>query len=144
MDPIHCGRSLAWRLIRAITMAVSLGPMFPVATSLAEPVARSGAGVELVVPTAAQGSTDLLARLLADRLNRQGMGEIQVRNMPGRSGTLAGAYVGGAMPDGSQAGELILAGAFTRPMPVAPMDTIHVDYGPLGSIAFRCVAQRPD
>ena len=43
-----------------------------------------------------------------------------------------------------QAGELILAGAFTRPMPVAPMDTIHVDYGPLGSIAFRCVAQRPD
>lgn len=43
-----------------------------------------------------------------------------------------------------QAGELILAGAFTRPMPVAPMDTIHIDYGPLGSIAFRCVAQRPD
>jgi len=35
-----------------------------------------------------------------------------------------------------------LAGAFTRPMPVAPMDTVHVDYGPLGSIAFRCAAQR--
>lgn len=41
-----------------------------------------------------------------------------------------------------EAGELVLAGAFTRPISVAPMDTVHVDYGPLGSIAFRCAAQR--
>lgn len=40
-----------------------------------------------------------------------------------------------------QAGELVLAGAFTRPMPISPQETIHVDYGELGSIAFHCAAQ---
>jgi 2-oxo-hept-3-ene-1,7-dioate hydratase len=37
-----------------------------------------------------------------------------------------------------EAGELVLAGAFTRPLPVAPADTVYVDYGELGSIAFHC------
>jgi len=35
-----------------------------------------------------------------------------------------------------RAGELILAGSFTRPVWVEPGDTFHADYGPLGSIAF--------
>lgn len=56
--------------------------------------------IELVVPTAAQGSTDLLARLLAQGLTKYGFGPVQVRNMPGRSGTLAAAYVAGAPPNG--------------------------------------------
>ena len=37
-----------------------------------------------------------------------------------------------------EAGELILAGAFTRPLPISPTDTVHVDYGELGSVAFHC------
>ena len=57
-------------------------------------------GIELVVPTAAQGSTDLLARLVAEGLSRRGFGEVRVRNMPGRSGTLAAAHVAAAAPDG--------------------------------------------
>jgi 2-oxo-hept-3-ene-1,7-dioate hydratase len=45
--------------------------------------------------------------------------------------------------DGRQldGGELVLAGAFTRPIPVAAGDSIHVDYGCLGSIAFRWSAK---
>ena len=35
------------------------------------------------------------------------------------------------------AGEVVLAGSFTRPVPAARGDTFEVDYGPLGSIAFR-------
>lgn len=35
------------------------------------------------------------------------------------------------------AGQVILAGSFTRPVPARAGDTFHVDYGPLGSIAFR-------
>jgi 2-oxo-hept-3-ene-1,7-dioate hydratase len=35
-----------------------------------------------------------------------------------------------------RAGEVILAGSFTRPVWVEPGDTFHADYGPLGSIAF--------
>ncbi len=38
-----------------------------------------------------------------------------------------------------EAGQVILAGSFTRPTFAARGDTFHVDYGPLGSIAFRFV-----
>ncbi|MFC3580058.1 2-oxo-hept-4-ene-1,7-dioate hydratase [Sphingomonas hylomeconis] len=34
-----------------------------------------------------------------------------------------------------EAGEIVLAGSFTRPVSVAPGDVIHADYGPLGAIA---------
>ncbi|MBL8325647.1 MAG: 2-oxo-hepta-3-ene-1,7-dioic acid hydratase [Rubrivivax sp.] len=37
------------------------------------------------------------------------------------------------------AGDVVLAGSFTRPTPAARGDTIQVDYGPLGSVAFRFV-----
>jgi 2-oxo-hept-3-ene-1,7-dioate hydratase len=38
-----------------------------------------------------------------------------------------------------QAGEVVLAGSFTRPVDVARGDVFHADYGPLGNIAFRFV-----
>uniref|UniRef100_UPI003341FD06 2-oxo-hept-4-ene-1,7-dioate hydratase n=1 Tax=Castellaniella defragrans TaxID=75697 RepID=UPI003341FD06 len=38
-----------------------------------------------------------------------------------------------------EAGQLILAGSFTRPMAVRPGDTFHVDYGTMGSISGRFV-----
>jgi len=37
------------------------------------------------------------------------------------------------------AGEVVLAGSFTRPVAGAAGDSFHADYGPLGSIAFRFV-----
>lgn len=36
-----------------------------------------------------------------------------------------------------EAGELILAGSFTRPMWVSRGDTVHGDYGPMGTISCR-------
>ena len=36
-------------------------------------------------------------------------------------------------------GQIILAGSFTRPLPVAAGDMIHVDYGPLGALGCRFV-----
>lgn len=36
-----------------------------------------------------------------------------------------------------RAGDIVLAGSFTRPTPAARGDVFHADYGPLGSIAFR-------
>ena len=38
-----------------------------------------------------------------------------------------------------EAGELVLAGSFTRPVAAVAGDCFHADYGPLGSIAFRFV-----
>jgi 2-oxo-hept-3-ene-1,7-dioate hydratase len=37
------------------------------------------------------------------------------------------------------AGEVVLAGSFTRPTAAVVGDTFHADYGPLGSISFRFV-----
>jgi 2-oxo-hept-3-ene-1,7-dioate hydratase len=35
------------------------------------------------------------------------------------------------------AGEIVLGGSFTAPVPIRAGDTFHADYGPLGSIAVR-------
>ena len=39
--------------------------------------------------------------------------------------------------DGLHAGDIILAGSFTRPLRVDRGDTIHADYGPLGAVTCR-------
>jgi 2-oxo-hept-3-ene-1,7-dioate hydratase len=38
-----------------------------------------------------------------------------------------------------RAGDVVLAGSFTRPTPAAAGDTFQVDYGPLGAVGFRFV-----
>lgn len=38
-----------------------------------------------------------------------------------------------------EAGEVVLAGSFTRPTTALPGDTFHADYGPLGAISFRLI-----
>jgi len=35
-----------------------------------------------------------------------------------------------------EAGQVILAGSFTRALPVTPGDVFHADYGRLGSFGF--------
>lgn len=42
-------------------------------------------------------------------------------------------------PHGEQlnAGDVVLAGSFTRPVAAVQGDNFHVDYGPLGSVSFR-------
>ncbi|SHH95795.1 2-oxo-hept-4-ene-1,7-dioate hydratase [Pollutimonas bauzanensis] len=42
-------------------------------------------------------------------------------------------------PHGEQlnAGDIVLAGSFTRPVAARLGDTFHVDYGPLGAVSFR-------
>ncbi len=42
-------------------------------------------------------------------------------------------------PHGEQlnAGDVVLAGSFTRPVAAAVGDSFHVDFGPLGSVSFR-------
>ena len=38
-----------------------------------------------------------------------------------------------------EAGQIVLAGSFTRPVLAKAGDTLHADYGPLGSVAFHFV-----
>jgi 2-oxo-hept-3-ene-1,7-dioate hydratase len=41
--------------------------------------------------------------------------------------------------EGLKAGDVVLAGSFTRPTNAVRGDNLHADYGPLGSISFRFV-----
>ena len=41
--------------------------------------------------------------------------------------------------EGLAAGEIVLGGSFTRPVPCAAGDVFHADYGPLGSISVKFV-----
>ena len=44
-------------------------------------------------------------------------------------------------PNGERlnAGDVVLAGSFTRPTTAMRGDNLHADYGPLGSVSFRFV-----
>ena len=42
-----------------------------------------------------------------------------------------------AYDEGLNAGDIVLAGSFTRPTTAQAGDSFHADYGPLGSVAFR-------
>ena len=84
-------------------------------------------GIELIVPTAAEGSTDVLARLIADGFERNGFGQVKVRNMPGRSGSLAAQTVSVAKADGTT---LLLATPSSHGIAAAflehlPYDSVH-------------------
>ena len=56
--------------------------------------------ISLVVPFAAGGGTDIVARLLADRLREPLKGNVVVENKPGASAQIGNRYVIDAVPDG--------------------------------------------
>jgi tripartite-type tricarboxylate transporter receptor subunit TctC len=56
--------------------------------------------IKLVLPQPAGGAVDLIARSLGERLSEQMQQPVIVENMPGANGSLAGAAVARAAPDG--------------------------------------------
>ena len=44
---------------------------------------------------------------------------------------------------GLEAGQVVLGGSFTRPVPAGDGDLFHADYGPLGSVGCRFVRSNP-
>ena len=72
---------------------------------LAVPFGASAQGyptksISLVVPFAAGGPTDIVARTLAANMSRTLGQTVVVENKPGAGGTLAGGFVSKAAPDG--------------------------------------------
>jgi len=74
------------------------------ATTVTAPLARAAEypsrAIKIVVPYAAGGPTDVLARLVADYLGRDLKQTAVVENKPGAQGAIAADYVARAEPDG--------------------------------------------
>ncbi len=92
--------------------------------------------ITLVVPFAAGGPTDTLARLLSERIAAELHATVVVENVAGASGSIAGARVARAAPDGTTItighwGTHVLNGAIFK----LPYDVI-ADFEPVATIAI--------
>ncbi|HWX50903.1 MAG TPA: tripartite tricarboxylate transporter substrate binding protein [Roseomonas sp.] len=90
-------RDLGLGLLAATTLVAPLAPRAAHAQGEAYPGSRP---VTLVVAWAAGGSTDFVARVLAQQLSKELNGNVVVDNRPGASGTIGHASVARAKPDG--------------------------------------------
>lgn len=99
----RCNPARPGCLARAFGVAVSaLLPALAAAPALAQPSGpQLPKQVQLVVPFAPGGSTDLFGRVLAQRLALRTGGTVLVENRPGAGGMVGAEYVSRAAPDGS-------------------------------------------
>ncbi len=95
--PIASAHFVARRIFLAIAVLFAVLGGLPLQTNAQDYPSRR---IELIVPVAAGGGLDLHARILADQLSEQLGQTVVVINRPGASGTLGGAYVANAKPDG--------------------------------------------
>lgn len=84
------------RLLLALSATASIGAALPAAAQQQWPTQP----VKLVVPYAAGGTTDLIARRLGERLGRELGQVVLVENRPGASTNVGASFVASAKPDG--------------------------------------------
>jgi len=110
-------------LLGAGIAALALLPSMP---AMAEPGAWSGEPVRIVVTFPPGGTSDLVARLLAQYLDTEFGQKAVVDNRPGAAGTVAADYVAQQAPDGTT---LILSN--NAPFTIAPTRFQSLPYEPL-------------
>ncbi|WP_354679287.1 Bug family tripartite tricarboxylate transporter substrate binding protein [Cupriavidus plantarum] len=89
------------RMMRPLLAAVCLGCMASAPVARAEPADKYPTKpINYVVPFAAGGTTDLLGRLIGQRLSQVLGQSVVVENRPGAGGNIGSDYVAKAAPDG--------------------------------------------
>lgn len=115
------------------------------AVSTAASAAEYNGPIRIVVPFAAGGATDALARLLAPGLARELGHTVVVENRPGASGQIGTAYVKNAPADGSVYLLALDHSVVIVPLitPSAGYDALR-DFSPVGTVArFQWVLSVP-
>ena len=124
-------------LKRLDTIAVAAALWLAVGSGVAAAQDYPSRPVRLVVGFTAGGTTDFMARLLADKL-RESLGQpVLVENRPGANGAIGAEFVAKAEPDGymlyfTTAG---VAAVYPHLRP-APYDTLR-DFAPVSLVAFN-------
>lgn len=133
-----------------------IGAAAAVVAALSTPLAQAqNAGaypakpIRLVVPFAAGGSTDILGRLLAQKLGESMQVAVVVDNKPGANGTIGCDQVAKAPPDGYTVvlGEVGCMGMAPGLYPKLPYDPLR-DFAPISLVGrspmvFTVAAQSP-
>src|SRR2546423_9947212 len=106
--------------------AGALSVVFPVATALAQTAASyPNRPITLVVPYTPGSGIDILARVIAPKLNRKWGEPVVVDNKPGASGIIGADAVAKAAPNGYTL--MVTVNSFTMALPLyknMPYDTI--------------------
>jgi tripartite-type tricarboxylate transporter receptor subunit TctC len=100
----------------------------------------SGRSVQILVPFAAGGSTDITARALAKAMEKDLNTPVVVVNKPGAGGTIALAEVARAKPDGHVLGVFLAANAAIAPhiQKSVPYDPLK-DFTPIATYAVSTI-----
>jgi tripartite-type tricarboxylate transporter receptor subunit TctC len=91
--------------------------------------------VTVVVPFPAGGGTDILVRLIQEKMSTELGQQLVLDNKPGATGNIGGAYVANATPDGyTLLVQATIIGMFSHIFPNLSYDPVH-DFVPIGGIA---------
>lgn len=97
----HAGEAMhSWNQVRCLLISVVLALVSTMPARAAESTAYPTRMIRLIVPTAAGGTTDVLARLVADSLRTRLGQPVIVENRPGAGGLIAARAAAMAAPDG--------------------------------------------
>ena len=128
------------RLVRSATLAAfAAAASLPMLTHAADlsPTYFSGKTIKIVVPYPAGGTSDILARLLGQKMNEALGATVIVENKAGATGNLGADFVAKAAPDGltlllADIGSLAIAPSV---FPALPFDPIK-DFAPVVMVAY--------
>ena len=110
------------RRTAAAVIAAAVAGMVPAAAQAQDGFPQPGRQMRIIVPFTAGGSSDVQARMLADRLSRLWGQPVVVENKPGAGGHLGGRYVADQPADGYT----LMVGSIG----------LHAAYGVYGKLAY--------
>jgi len=92
--------------------------------------------ITLVVPVAAGGGVDTVARILSEKLQEKFKQPVMVENRPGAGSMIGASFVARALPDGYTLLLMEPAGLLAKWMNKATYD-VTVDFGPIALVATQ-------
>src|SRR5262249_33860758 len=122
---------------RAMALAISAALLIGTATAQERPEAFPARPVKIVVPFPPGGPTDILARVIAQRLSEIWGQPVVVENQPGANTAIAAARVAKTPADG-----YTLLAAMDVTLVLNPLATSNLSYDPLKDFAPITLASK--